>query len=253
MSKRVPLTDEERAIFEWQMWVPDFGAAGQERLKGATVLVSRIGGLGGVVAYELAAAGVGRLILAHAGRIKPSDLNRQLLMTHDGLGQLRVESARKRLLDLNPRLKLETIAENLSPDNVDQWVRQSDVVVDCAPLFEERFAMNDAALRHGVPLVECAMFDMETHLFTVMPGKTACLRCLYPVQPPAWRREFPVFGAVSGAVACLGAVEALKLIAGFGTTLAGQMLTGDLRTMEFRKITLRRNPDCPACGSSERC
>ena len=87
--KPLPLTDEERAIWQWQMWVPGFGEEGQERLRGASVLVSRIGGLGGVVAYELAAAGVGRLVLAHAGTIKPSDLNRQLLMTHEGLGTSR--------------------------------------------------------------------------------------------------------------------------------------------------------------------
>ena len=103
------LSDEERATYEWQMWVPDFGESGQEKLKGATVLVLRIGGLGSVVAYELAAAGVGRLILAHVGNIRPSDLNRQLLMTYAGLGQPRVEVARRRLLDLNPRLRIERL------------------------------------------------------------------------------------------------------------------------------------------------
>jgi molybdopterin/thiamine biosynthesis adenylyltransferase len=244
------LSDEERATYEWQMWVPDFGEPGQEKLKGATVLISRVGGLGSVVAYELAAAGVGRLILGHAGNIRPSDLNRQLLMTHAGLGQQRVDVARRRLLELNPRLKIETIAENLHDGNAGRLVAQADVVVDCAPLFQERFAMNRAAVRHGIPLVECAMYDMETHLFTVIPGQTACLGCLYPEQPPAWKREFPVFGAVSGSVACLGAVEAIKLIAGFGQPLMGQMLVADLRTMEFRKIQLRRRPDCPVCGAT---
>src|SRR5690554_1834671 len=101
MSKRLPLTDEERAVYEWQIWVDDFREAGQEALKGASVLISRVGGLGGVVAYELAAAGVGRLVLAHAGNVKPSDLNRQLLMTHDWLGKPRVESAARRLKELN--------------------------------------------------------------------------------------------------------------------------------------------------------
>ena len=111
------LTDEERAVYEWQMWVPEFGEEGQEKLKGASVLISRIGGLGGVVAYELAAAGVGRLVLAHAGDVKPSDLNRQLLMTHDGLGKSRVESAARRLRELNPRLEVEAVNENVSEDN----------------------------------------------------------------------------------------------------------------------------------------
>src|SRR5262245_26569227 len=95
----VPLTDEDRAIYEWQMWVEGFGEAGQSALKGAAVLVSRIGGLGGMVAYELAAAGIGRLVLAHAGNVDPSDLNRQLLMTHQSIGAPRIDSAVRRLHD----------------------------------------------------------------------------------------------------------------------------------------------------------
>jgi molybdopterin/thiamine biosynthesis adenylyltransferase len=169
-------------------------------------------------------------------------------MTHAGLGQRRVEVARRRLLELNPRLKIDAFAENLHGGNADDLVAQADVVVDCAPLFEERFAMNEAAVKHGIPVVECAMYDMEIQLFTVIPGQTACLRCLYSQSPPTWKREFPVFGAVSGSVACLGAVEAIKLIAGVGAPLAGQMLSADLRTMEFRRIQLRRRPDCSVCG-----
>lgn len=241
------LTDEEKATYEWQIWVPEFGIEGQEKLKAATVLVSRVGGLGSVVAYELAAAGVGRLILAHAGNVKPSDLNRQLLMTHDWLGKPRVESAKRRLLDLNPRLEIETVAENMSDDNADRLIEQSDVIVDCAPLFEERFAMNRAAIRFNRPLVECAMYDMEASIFTVKPGQTACVNCLFPTKPPKWKREFPVFGAVSGMVACIGAAETIKLLAGFGKTLDGTMLTVDLRNMTTRKVTLRRNLNCPVC------
>ncbi len=243
------LTDQECAVYEWQIWVPDFGESGQERLKGSTVLISRVGGLGSVVAYELAAAGVGKLILAHAGNVKPSDLNRQLLMTHDWLGKPRIESARRRLQELNPHLEIEAIPANMTPELAAQWVPQSDVVVDCAPLFEERFAMNDAAVRHGIPIVECAMYELELHLFSVLPGQSACLRCLYPTPPPAWRREFPVFGAVSGTVACLGAMEAIKLLAGIGQPLAGRMLTADLREMTFRHVKLSRRADCSVCGA----
>lgn len=244
MEQLPELSEHEKAVYEWQMWVPEFGEVGQRRLKNASVLVSRLGGLGGVVAYELAAAGVGRLVLAHAGNVKPSDLNRQLLMTHDWLGKPRIESATKRLLDLNPRLEIVAVPENVSEQNADRLVEDVDVVVDCAPLFEERYAMNQAALRHRKPLVECAMYDMEFHLFTVLPGRSACVRCLFPQRPPKWRREFPVFGAVSGAVACLGAVEAIKLLAGLGDTLDGRMLIADLRSMQFRQIQLQRRADC---------
>ena len=94
MLPTAQLTDEERSIYEWQMWVPDFGEEGQRKLKNASVMVSRVGGIGGIVAYQLAAAGVGRLVLAHGGLVKPSDLNRQLLVTHDWIGKTRIESIR---------------------------------------------------------------------------------------------------------------------------------------------------------------
>lgn len=242
------LTDEERAIYEWQMWVPGFGEEGQRRLKGASVLVSRVGGVGGLVAYQLAAAGVGRLVLAHAGNVKPSDLNRQLLMTHDWLGKPRVDSAARRLRELNPRLDVVAVAENVNEGNVARLAEMADLIVDCAPLFEERFLMNREAVRQNKPLVDCAMFELEAQLTTILPGRTPCLACLYPSTPPAWQRQFPVFGAVSGAVACLAAVEAIKVLAGLGEPLAGKLLTMDLRGMTFRKATLRRNPDCAVCG-----
>lgn len=243
-----PLTDEERAVYEWQIWVEDFGEQGQERLKGASVLVSRVGGLGSVVAYELAAAGIGKLVLAHAGKVKPSDLNRQLLMTHDWLGKPRVESAARRLNDLNPRLEIVTVGENVNERNADSLVGQVDLVVDCAPLFEERFAMNRAAVTQGKPIIECAMYDLDASLTSVIPGVSPCLACISPESPPAWKREFPVFGAVSGAVGCLAAMEAIKILAGFGTPLAGTLLSCDLRTMSFSRRTIHRNPDCPVCG-----
>ena len=246
-----PLTDEERAVYEWQMWTPDFGEAGQERLKGASVLISRCGGLGSVVAYELAAAGVGRLVIAHAGNVKPSDLNRQLLMTHAGLGKSRVESAKQRLRELNPRLEVVPVPENLSENNAERLVGDVDLVVDCAPLFKERFLLNREVVRQGKTMVECAMYELEAHITTIRPGSTPCLACLFPEPPPAWKREFPVFGAVSGSVGCMGAMEAIKVLAGFGEPLCGELLTYDLRTMRFRKLVIRRDPECAVCGATK--
>jgi molybdopterin/thiamine biosynthesis adenylyltransferase len=188
------------------------------------------------------------LILAHAGNVRPSDLNRQLLMTHAALGTPRVECARRRLLELNPRLQIEAVAENVSPQNVRHLVSQADLVVDCAPLFEERFLMNHEIVAQRKPMVDCAMYELEAYLTTIVPGLTPCLGCLYPAPPPAWRRQFPVFGAVSGTVGCLGAMEAIKVIAGLGEPLQGKMLVCDLQEMAFRKFELRRNPLCPICG-----
>lgn len=243
-----PLDEEERAIYAWQMWVPGMGETGQRRLKQTTVFISRVGGLGGVVALELAAAGVGRLILAHGGALKHSDLNRQLLQTHDHLGKPRIESIVRRLRDLNPRCDVRGIGENVTAANVDRLVAEADILVDAAPTFEERLVINRAAFALRKPLVECAMHALTAQITTFLPGRTGCLECHVPEVPAAWRREFPVFGAVSGTVGCLGAMEAIKLATGLGEPLTDAMLTVDLATMRFRRVTIQRRPDCPVCG-----
>lgn len=248
-SRSAPgLTGEEKSVYEWQLDIPGFGEEGQRRLKGATVLVSRVGGLGGSVALQLAAAGVGRLMLAHAGQIKLSDLNRQTLMSHDQLGTSRVAAAKQRLQALNPRLQVEAIPQNISPDNAESLVREADLVVDAAPLFTERYSLNRACARLGKPMVECAVHELELHLTTMFPGRTACLRCLYPEENPHWKRRFPVLGAVSATAGSLAALEAIKVLSGLGEPLAGRMLVADLRTMRWKTLRIHRVPDCVDCG-----
>ncbi len=242
------LTAEERATYEWQMWLPELGEEAQRRLKGATALVSRVGGVGGAVAQQLAAAGVGRLILAHGGVLKPSDLNRQILMFHAGLGLPRVKQAARRLREINPRLRITEVSENLSGANALRWAREADVVVDCAPRFEERLAMNRAAMEAGKPMVECAMFEWEGHVAVFPPGGP-CLACLHPEPPPAWKRQFPVLGAVAAVVGAWGAVEAVRLLAGLESPLAGRMLRIDFRAPSTRVIQLKRREDCAVCGA----
>src|SRR5262249_5325029 len=191
------LSDEERAIYAWQLGVPGFGEEGQQRLKDASVLVSRVGGVGGMVAHQLAAAGVGKLVLAHAGALRADDLNRQLLMRHDGIGKPRTDLAAQRLRELNPFVEIETHAENVSEANVERLVSSVDAGASCAPLFGERLVMNKAAVRLGKPLVDCAMYELQMQVLTVLPGHSACLACLYPEEPAEWQRRFPVFGAVA--------------------------------------------------------
>ena len=242
------LSDIEKEVYSWQTTVEGFGEEGQRKLKNASVMISRIGGLGGLVAYELAAAGVGRLILAHGGDLKPSDLNRQLLMKSKAVGSSRMDCAVERLKELNPRLEITPIPENVTESNVSDLVAEADVVVDCAPLFEERYLMNREAFKQDKPLVECSMFEMEAHITSFKPGSTGCLQCLYPEKPDYWQRRFPVFGAVSGMVGCLGAMEAIKIIAGLGEPLFGRLLTCDLKSMKFHQVHLRPSPNCPVCG-----
>jgi molybdopterin/thiamine biosynthesis adenylyltransferase len=244
----MPLDDHDRATYEWQLWTPGFSEASQEKLKNATVLISRVGGVGGVAAHELAAAGIGRLILAHAGNLRPSDLNRQTLMTHEYIGRPRVECATKQLKSFNPRMEIEAVSENISEENAARLVGKADVVVDCAPLFQERLLMNREAIRQKKPLVECSMFDLEAQLMTVLPGRTPCLACLYPEPPPMWKRQFPVFGAVAGMVGCLGALEAIKILTGVAEPLDSQLLICDLKSMLFRKLSIQRNPKCAVCS-----
>ena len=250
MTPLKPLTDVERQVYEWQLWVDGFGEAGQQRLQASSVLVSRCGGLGGLVAYELAAAGIGRLVLAHGGNLKPADLNRQLLMTHDWVGRPRVECAARRLRELNPRLEVLAVAENVGEANVARLVGEADLVVDCAPLFEERLVLNRESVRQRKPMVECAMFELQTQVTTFLPGQTPCLACLHPQPSTWWKRRFPVFGAVSGSVGCLGAMEAIKVLAGLGEPLAGRMLVGDLRSMTFRTLQIKRDPACAVCADA---
>ncbi|HJT31861.1 MAG TPA: HesA/MoeB/ThiF family protein [Pirellulales bacterium] len=243
------LTTDELARYEWQLTVRDFGLEGQRRLKAATVLVSRVGGVGGSAALQLAAAGVGRLILAHAGNARLDDLNRQLLMTTESIGLPRVETAARRLRELNPHVEIETVGENISEVNAADLVSRCDVVVSAAPQFAERLLMNREAVRQRKPLVDCSMYDLEARLLTVLPGQTPCLACLYPEPPPNWKRQFPVISAVSCTVGSLAAMEVIKLVAGFGEPLAGRLLLGDLRDMSFRTLPIARREDCAACGA----
>lgn len=251
MADHQKLTDDERAIYEWQIWVEGFGEAGQLRLKNATVLVSRVGGVGGTLAHHLAAAGVGRLILAHAGDLRANDLNRQLLMSHAGLGQSRVEQAAQRLREFNPLIEVVSVPENISETNVERLVKDADVIASCAPLFQERLMLNRAAVTQNKPLVDCAMYELEAQLTTIVPGRGPCLACLYPEEPAAWKRQFPVFGAVAGTIASLGAMEVIKVLAGLGEPLVGKILLCDLGKMTFRTIGLRRNENCPVCARRE--
>ena len=110
--------------------------------------------------------------------------------------------------------------------------------------------MNEACVRLAKPMVECAMYETEAHITSFKPGVTGCLRCLYPEKPADWQRRFPVIGAVSGTVGCLGAMEAIKIIAGLGEPMYGQLLTMDLRNMTFRKVKVRRDPGCLVCAGN---
>ena len=248
MSLVTNLTTEEEDRYEWQLDVRDFGREGQQRLKAATVLISRIGGVGGTVALQLAAAGIGRLILAHGGNVRRNDLNRQTLMSTQSIGRPRIEAARRHLLELNPNVQIETVDQNINEDNASELVHRCDVIVSAAPLFSERLLMNREAVLQGKPLIDSAMYELEGQLMTVIPGATPCLECLYPEPPPLWKRRFPVFSAVSSTAGSLAAMEVIKIVTGLGEPLAGRLLLFDLRDMRMRTLQIGRRLDCGRCA-----
>ena len=244
----MPLSTEDKAIYEWQLDIPGFNEESQERLRDTTALITRCGGLGGPLAFQLAAAGIGKLIIAHGGNLKHSDLNRQITMTYDGIGYPRADQIKETLNRFNPNVKVETINSNIDADNVKRLVGKADIVFDCAPLFEERFLLNQEIVSQNKVMVDAAMYAMEGQVMTIVPGQTPCLNCLYPELPPQWNRRFPVIGAVSALVANIAAIEGIKIMAGMQGIQFNKLMLIDCRSMDLKKITIRRNPDCSVCG-----
>lgn len=243
------LTDKDRAYYEWQLNVPGFGEEGQAKLRSSTALVSRVGGLGGPLAFSLVAAGFGKIILAHGGELRENDLNRQIVMKHDGLGSLRHEQAAETLRRFNPNVEVESVGENVSEQNVGELVGRSDIVFSCAPLFEERLLMNREVVKQKKLLVDGAMFNMEGHVLAVRGGETTCLCCIVDSPPEHWERRFPVIGALSAMIAQISALEGIKMLTSLGVAQTDTLIHVDSMNMDMRKFNVKRNPNCPCCSA----
>lgn len=245
------LTDWDREKYRRQIQIEGFGEEAQTKLKNSSALVTRIGGLGGPTALALAIAGIGRLTIAHDGTVTPSNLNRQVLMRGDGVGQPRAPQGKETLLRINPDCEVTALPENASEDNVAEWVSQVDIVCDTSPRFEERLLLNRECWRQGKPLVDSGMNGMEAQLTTIIPGQTPCLECLIPGVPDWWDPlGFGVLGAVPGALGNLTALEAIKVLTGYGEPLAGVLLTFDGEDLTFNRYQIHKRPDCPVCGEA---
>jgi molybdopterin/thiamine biosynthesis adenylyltransferase len=244
-----PLTERDQQRYRRQMMMVGFGETEQRRLKASSALIARGGGVGGTVALYLAAAGIGRLTIMHAGNLTWSNLNRQILMNQEGVGQPRAEQISESIRRLNHDIDLTVVTENPNEQNLDRWVARCDILCDCVPTFEERYALNRASVRQRKPMIEAAMNGMEGCLTVFVPGETPCLQCLYPEISRDWSgSNFPVLGAVAGTIACLAAIEAIKVLTGFGQPLTGRLLSIDTERHAYRTFTLRRDPHCPVCG-----
>ena len=243
------LTEREAERYRRQLMLQGFTPDHQRRLGNSTALVAGVGGLGGTAALYLAAAGIGRMILAHAGDLTLSNMNRQVLMKHREIGKSRVVQAKRTLQEMNPAVEIETIDARISEGNAALLIRSAQIALSARPNFTERRALNKACVEKGIPLVEAAMNGMEGYLFNVLPGVAPCIHCVYPEDDPAWEEMgFPVLGAVSGMLGCMMALEAIKLLTGYGKPLMGKMLVFNTIDMEFKKLNIFRNGNCEICG-----
>jgi molybdopterin/thiamine biosynthesis adenylyltransferase len=195
----------------------------------------------------LVMSGVGRVIIAHGGRMISPDLNRQVLGSEHVIGKPRAEHFAEYLRSMNRFVQVESLDHE--PDDAEalELARRCDVLLACPPTFQERLRLNRAAVAAGIPLVDTAQWGMTSTLLVVRPGETACLECIYP-EPPPFEEFFPVIGATASATGSLAALEAIKILSGTGQPLDGRMLMYDGYQGRASIVQLRRNPDCPCCG-----
>jgi len=247
------LTNAEVMRYGRHLIMPEVGVAGQEKLKAAKILMVGAGGLGSPSALYLAASGVGEITIIDADVVDISNLQRQIIHTTDSVGTLKVESAKKRIEEINPLVKVNAIADLLTNDNVRQLVREHDLVVDGTDNFQTRYMVNDACIFEGKLNVYASIFQFDGQATVFCAEDGPCYRCLYPEPPPPGMvpscAEGGVLGVLPGMVGILQATEAIKIILGKGRPLIGRLLLYDALEMSFRELKVRKDPDCPVCGT----
>ena len=246
------MTDAQQLRYSRQLRLPDVGREGQRRLSEASVLVVGAGGLGSPALHHLAASGVGRLGIAEFDTVDLSNIHRQTLYSTDDVGVPKIEASVRRLGRVNPDVEVTAHAERLDRSNAQRMIGGYDLVLDGSDTFATRYAVNDASVATGVPVVYASVdqFSGQASVFGVENGP--CYRCLFPQPPPAGLipncEDGGVLGVVPSVMGTVQATEALKLILGIGTPLVGRLLLFDALAMEMREIGFAKDPDCPACG-----
>lgn len=246
------LSKEELQRYARHIILPEFGKTGQEKLKQSSVLVVGAGGLGSPVAMYLAAAGVGKIGIVDFDIVEVSNLQRQIIHGQNTLGQPKAESARNRVLDINPHVEVVLHEVALSSANALDIVKDYDVVADGTDNFPTRYLVNDACVLTGKPNIYASIFrfDGQATVFNLDDGP--CYRCLYPDPPPPGMvpscAEGGVLGVLPGVVGCLQALETIKVLTGIGQSLTGRLLTYDALGQKFRELKIRKDPECPICG-----
>ena len=248
------MTDEQLLRYSRHILLPQIGVEGQEKLVAARALVVGAGGLGSPAAYYLASAGVGTLVLADGDSVDLTNLQRQILHRTDALGWSKAESGRRTLLEINPECRVVAIAERLAGARLEEEIAKADVVLDCCDNFATRHAVNRACVAHRVPLVSGAAirFDGQVAVFDPRRSDAPCYHCLFPEGQDVEEVRCAVMGVfapLTGIIGTVQAAEALKMLIGCGESLAGRLLLLDGLGMEWRSISVPRDPECAVCAN----
>jgi molybdopterin-synthase adenylyltransferase len=245
--------DRQRLRYSRHLLLEGFGEESQERLLAARALVIGAGGLGSGALLYLASSGVGRITVADGDSVDLTNLQRQVVHRIDSVGMNKAVSAAATLATINPEISVNAIAERLTPDRVLALARESDVVLDCSDNFATRHAINEACVRARVPLVSGAgiRFDGQVAVFDCRQADSACYHCLFPAGATGEEERcatMGVFAPLVGVIGTMQAMEAIKLLAGVGETLAGRLLLFDARAVRWHEVRLSRDPHCAVCG-----
>jgi len=240
------LSKGELERYDRQIRIPGFGRAGQEKLKRARVVIAGGGGLGSPAALYLAAAGVGRIRIVDHGRVELSNLNRQVLYWAEDIGRSKVDSAAGKLSRLNPEITIEAVDETITGANAARLVSGFDLIVDAMDNLPARYLLNQAAIEANIPFFHGAVYGFEGRVMTVIPGRTACLECVYHGATLAGEK-FPVVGVAPAVVGCIQAAEVIKYIVGVGELLTDRLLIYDGLSLKFSELKVKKDPECKHC------
>jgi molybdopterin-synthase adenylyltransferase len=249
------MNDNQLLRYSRHILLDEIGIEGQEKILSAHALIIGAGGLGSPAAFYLASAGVGRITLVDNDTVDLTNLQRQILHTTDRIGQPKTDSGQKALTQINPEVQVVGLNERLEGARLNELVAQASIVLDCSDNFATRHAVNAACVAHAKPLVSGAAigFDGQLSVYDTRDATRPCYACLFPadaVFEEVQCSTMGVFAPLVGIIGSLQAAEALKLLAGIGSSLAGRLLMLDARTMEWTEIAMARTPGCPVCAAT---
>jgi molybdopterin/thiamine biosynthesis adenylyltransferase len=244
------LTPEQRERFARHIIIPEIGETGQSLLATKKVTVVGCGGLGTPVATYLAGSGVGALTLIDQDTVALSNLPRQVMYTVDDIGKEKAVLLSERLKRANPDACITPMVTTVTDDNVDKLIEGSDLVVSCLDNLDTRYIINSSAVRLNIPMIEGAIQAFTGLITVVVPHEGPCYECIFPRRKPQPKRPIGVAAPVPGAVGCIQAIEALKLLLGIGQTYKKSLVYFDFLTGNIRRVSVSKNPSCPVCSTS---